>query len=72
MKKIVARNYMENRLILGKTETVKADNKVIRVKLIFLLLNQIMKVPKTLESSTKKILRNSRKTLECLLIGTRR
>ena len=58
MKRIVTRNYMENHLILGRTEIVKADNKVIRGRLIFLLLNQVMKVPKTLESSTKKRIKN--------------
>ena len=58
MKRIVTRNYMENHLILGRTEIVKADNKVNRGRLIFLLLNQVMKVPKTLESSTKKRIKN--------------
>ena len=58
MKRIVTRNYKENHLILGRTEIVKADNKVIRGRLIFLLPNQVMKVPKTLESSTKKRIKN--------------
>ena len=58
MERIVVWNYMENLLILGRTKRVKVDNKVIRSRLIFLLLNQVMKVPKTLESSIKKRLRN--------------
>ena len=51
-------NYYKKNQAMKRTETVKVNNKVIRSRLIFLLLNQVRKVPKTLESLTKKRLRN--------------